>query len=151
MESSLVILSTNDDAVNIYLSIYCRRLNPEVRIISRITHERNIEAMHRAGADFVLSYAQLGAESVMSVIQGREPIIMGEGVEFRLLNLPGQLSGKTLIESGIGQATGLIVLAVHADAKVTANPPPDAVLPPGSKLSVLGTAEQIKEFKKLYY
>ena len=37
-EASLIILSTNDDAVNIYLSIYCRRLKPDARIVSRITH-----------------------------------------------------------------------------------------------------------------
>ena len=51
---SSVLLTTNDDAMNIYLAIYCRRLNPGLRIVSRITHERNVEAIHRAGADFVL-------------------------------------------------------------------------------------------------
>lgn len=50
-----VLLTTNDDAMNIFLAVYCRRLNPTLRIVSRITHERNVEAIHRAGADFVLS------------------------------------------------------------------------------------------------
>jgi Trk K+ transport system NAD-binding subunit len=59
-----VLLTTNDDAVNIYLAVYCRRLNADLRIVSRITHERNLEAIHRAGADFVLSYASLGVERV---------------------------------------------------------------------------------------
>jgi voltage-gated potassium channel len=148
MESSLVILSTNDDAVNIYLSIYCRKLNPDVRIISRVTHERNIEAMHRAGADFVLSYAQLGVESVMSVIQSRTPIVMGEGVEFRLLDLPKVLEGKTLQESEIGRRTGLIVLAIRRDGELIASPPPDTPLRRGTKLNVLGTVQQIKDFKR---
>ena len=57
---SSVLLTTNDDAMNIYLAVYCRRLNPSLRIVSRITHERNVEAIHRAGADFVLSYTTLG-------------------------------------------------------------------------------------------
>jgi Trk K+ transport system NAD-binding subunit len=35
-----VVLTTNDDATNIYLAVYCRRLNPELRIVSRITHEK---------------------------------------------------------------------------------------------------------------
>ncbi|HSI88279.1 MAG TPA: NAD-binding protein [Pyrinomonadaceae bacterium] len=150
MESSLVILSTNDDAVNIYLSIYCRKLNPDVRIISRVTHERNIEAMHRAGADFVLSYAQLGVESVMSVIQSRTPIIMGEGVEFRLLDLPKGLEGKTLQQSEIGKRTGLIVLAIRRDGELIASPPPDTRLRRGTKLNVLGTVQQIKDFKRVF-
>ena len=49
--------------MNIYLAVYCRRLKPDLRIVSRITHERNVEAIHRAGADFVLSYTSLGAET----------------------------------------------------------------------------------------
>jgi voltage-gated potassium channel len=152
MESSLVILSTNDDAVNIYLSIYCRRLNPEVRIISRITHDRNIEAIHRAGADFVLSYAPLGAESVMSMIQGRDPIIMGEGVELITIDLPTRLAGKTLMESKIGSKTGLIVLDIRQNGETIANPLPSTILPKGSTLDLLGTTEQlalfIKQFEK---
>jgi len=38
--------------------------NPDLRIISRITHEQNLEAVHRAGADFALGYSSLGAESI---------------------------------------------------------------------------------------
>ncbi len=45
-----VHLTTNDDAVNVYLWSYCRRLNPEPRIVSRITHERTLDAIYRAGA-----------------------------------------------------------------------------------------------------
>jgi Trk K+ transport system NAD-binding subunit len=150
MESSLVILSTNDDAVNIYLSIYCRRLNPDVRIVSRITHERNLEAIHRAGADFVLSYAPLGAESVMSLIQGREPVIMGEGVELFKVRLPLRLAGKTLEESRIGALTGLIVLAVQDGNEINANPFPSTLLPKNSKLSMLGTSEQLQRFIEVY-
>ena len=149
-ESSLVILSTNDDAVNIYLSIYCRRLNPDIRIVSRITYERNLEAIHRAGADFVLSYAPLGSESVISLLQGRDPVIMGEDVEFYFVNLPDNLAGKTLAESCIGPLTGLIVLAIHSGTEIIANPPPAIVLPKNSRLNVLGTAEQLQSFKDIF-
>jgi len=84
----------------------------------------------------------------MSVIQARTPIIMGEGVEFRLLDLPESLEGKTLEESAIGSRTGLIVLAINRNGELIASPPPDTVLEPGSKLSVLGTVPQIKSFKR---
>ncbi|MDQ4122702.1 MAG: NAD-binding protein [Acidobacteriota bacterium] len=145
-EASLVILSTNNDAVNIYLSIYCRRLKPDARIVSRITHERNLEAIHRAGADFVLSYAPLGAETIISLIQGRAPIIMGEGVELFTVRLPSRLAGKTLAESNIGSLTGLIVIAVRTDEETLASPPPWTVLPKNCRLSMLGTGEQLQSF-----
>ena len=147
-EASLVILSTNDDAVNIYLSIYCRRLKPDVRIVCRITHERNLEAIHRAGADFVLSYAPLGAESVISLIQRRDPVIMGEGVEFFTTDIPASLVGKTLKESKIGAKTGMIVLAIRENGDVSPNPLPDTILPRNSKLNILGTTKQLEKFKE---
>lgn len=147
MESSLVLLTTNDDAVNIYLSIYCRRLNPEVRIISRVTYSRNIEAVHRAGADFVLSYAPLGAESVIALVEKRNPIIMGEGVEFFTAIVPPSLAGQTLLDSGIGSTTGLIVLAIEVGTETIENPSPDTKLPAYARLDLLGTAEQMQVFR----
>ncbi|MBX3244594.1 MAG: NAD-binding protein [Acidobacteria bacterium] len=146
MESSLVLLTTNDDAVNIYLSIYCRRLNPEVRIISRITHDRNLEAIHRAGADFVLSYAPLGAESVMSIVQRRQPMILGEDVEFFNVKVPASIAGKTLTESGIGEKTGLIVLAIETPSETNTNPTPATTLPAKAALDLFGTTEQMQNF-----
>lgn len=148
-EASLVILSTNNDAVNIFLSIYCRRLKPDLRIVSRITHERNTEAIHRAGADFVLSYALLGAESVLSLILGREPIILGEGIEMFKIRLPSRLAGKTLEESRIGSLTGLIVLGIQTDAENIPNPLPSTILPLNSRISLLGTGEQLEKLKRL--
>lgn len=149
-ECSLVILSTNQDAVNIYLSIYCRRLNPDVRIVSRVTYDRNIEAIHRAGADFVLSYAPIGAEKLMSLIQGRESIMLGENIEFSNIALPKILAGKTLGESRIGELTGVIIVAVDAEVETIVNPRPDYRLEAGSRLNLLGTSEQLRLFNQAF-
>ena len=86
-----VVLTTNDDAMNIYLAVYCRRLNPELRIVSRITHEKNIEAIYRAGADFAISYASLGAENVFAHLHSRELLILGEGFELLCVLVPPPL------------------------------------------------------------
>ncbi len=149
-EASLAILSTNDDAVNVYLSIYCRRLNPDIRIVSRITHEMNLEAIHRAGTDFVLSYATLGAEAVLSSLLGREPLIVGEEVEMFHVPVPPLLAGKTLAESGIGAETGLIVLAVENGGSAAAALSPTLILPEDGKLTLLGTPLQLMEFKRRF-
>ncbi len=149
-EASLVILSTNSDAVNIYLSIYCRKLNPDIRIVSRITHERNLEAIHRAGADFVLSYAPLGAESIVSLVQGRDPVVIGEGVELFNIRVPIRIAGRTLAESRIGEDTGLLVLAIRTENYVAANPLPETTIPADARLTVLGTIEQFLKFKEKF-
>lgn len=149
-DAPAVLLTTNDDSTNIYLSVYCRRLNPEVRIISRITHERNLEAVHRAGADFVLSYSALGAESAFSVLQARGLMMLGAGVEVFQADVPAALSGKTLKDSAIGARTGLNVIAVVADGKTVANPPATLALPEGGELLMVGLHDQRLKFFKTY-
>jgi Trk K+ transport system NAD-binding subunit len=149
-EAPAVLLTTNDDAVNIYLSVYCRRLSPGIRIVSRITHSRNLEAIHRAGADFVLSYASLGVESVFSFLHGREPVILGGGVDYFDVLLPHALEGMTLAESAIGARTGLVVIAVKTLDSTTTNPPSSTRLTPGSRLLLLGRSEQHQAFVDLF-
>jgi Trk K+ transport system NAD-binding subunit len=149
-EAPTVILSTNDDSINVYLAAYCRRLNPELRIISRITHDRSLEAIHRAGADFVLSYTTLGAESVISAVQGRGLMMLGSGVELFQLDIPKTLVGKTISETQIGARTGLTVIAVQNGAGLEANPSPKKPLPPEGELLVLGTPDQRQEFITLF-
>ena len=61
-----VIISTNDDDMNIYLTIYCRRLRPDIQIISRANTDKNISTLRRAGADLVMSYTSLTANAVFN-------------------------------------------------------------------------------------
>jgi Trk K+ transport system NAD-binding subunit len=145
-----VVISGNDDATNIFLAIYCRRLNPDVRIVSRINAERNLEAIHRAGADAVLSYSTLAVQSVLSIVQGSDTVILGEGVDVFVEPVPPSLVGKTLVESGIGAHTGLNVIAVQSAEEVLANPAASTQLGSGSELVMLGTPEQHHVFRNRF-
>ncbi len=145
-KAGAVLLTTADDAVNIYLAVYCRRLRRELNIVSRVTHERNIEAIYRAGSDYLLSYASLGRECVVAMLLGREPIMVGEGADFFAAAIPASLQGRTLAESQIGTRTGLIVIAVEEGSRMATNPGPGSILPAGGRLLMLGTAEQRRSF-----
>ena len=149
-ETSSVVLTTNSDAINIYLAVYCRRLNPDLRIVSRITHQRNIEAIHRAGADFVLSYAHLGVETIISILRGRDLVLLGEGIDFFVLDLPSSLVGRSLADADLRRRTGLNVIGLDTTDGVVTNPPPELPLPKGSKLLALGTREQRRSFGEIF-
>ena len=149
-ETPCILLTTHDDAMNVYLTVYCRRLNPNARILTRVTHERNVEAIQRAGADFVLSYASLGVQTVYSIVQGRELIVLGEGVDLFYVPLPQSLADKTLADAGIGARTGLNVIGVQKDGQLVTNLPPDQRLVKGSSLVALGSAEQWERFSAVY-
>jgi voltage-gated potassium channel len=145
-----VLLTTNDDAMNIYLAVYCRRLNAQLRIVSRITHERNVEAVHRAGADFVLSYTSLGVESIMSLVNGDAAVTLGEGVRLFELRVPPSLAGKPLSKTGIGSLTGLSVVAVEDHEVLTTQLTAETVLPQRGKLLMLGSAGQHQRFVETF-
>jgi voltage-gated potassium channel len=149
-EAASVLLTTNDDAMNIYLAVYCRRLNPGLRIVSRITHERNVEAIHRAGADFVLSYTTLGIEAVMSLLRGYEPVLLGEGVELFSIPMPRSLAGTALRDSGIGSRTGLSVVAVQQGDRLVTQLSADTPLPGNGTLLMLGSPEQRRLFAQAF-
>jgi voltage-gated potassium channel len=145
-----VVLTTNDDATNIFLAVYCRRLNPQARIVSRITEEWNLEAIHRAGADFALSHGSLAAKSVLSRVQANELVVLGEGADLFVETVPEALENRTLADSGIGAQTGLNVIALRANGTSITNPPASTKLAKEAELVMLGTIAQHQEFVKVF-
>ena len=145
-----VLLTTNDDAMNVYLAVYYRRLKPDLRIVSRITHNRNLEAIHRAGADFALSYSSLGAEAVVSLIEGHELVILGGDVDLFSVHLPPSLENKTLAETGIGSRTGLSVVAIQQDGQLVTNLRASMQLEAGAELIMLGSVQQRRAFAEAF-
>ncbi len=141
-----VLLTTNNDGMNIYLAVYCRRLRSDVRIVSRINHEWNMESIQRAGADLALSYANLGVQVLHSLVLGDETLILGEGVELHREPVPLALVGKTLAESRIGAETGLAVVAVRQGESLITNPGASQTLAEGAELLMIGSAEQVRTF-----
>ncbi len=145
-----ILLTTHDDAMNVYLTVYCRRLNPDARILTRVTHERNIDAIRRAGADFVLSYASLGVQIVTSIVRDRELMVLGEGVEVFYIPLPRSLAGKTIAETEIGARTGLNVIGIDRGGQVRTDLTAGEVLEADSTLVTIGGPEQRGAFRELY-
>ncbi len=150
LEAPSVLLSTNDDSMNIYLASYCYQLNKNLRIVSRISEARNIDIIHRAGADFVLSYATLGSLAVLSIIKGQKLTILGEGVNLFISPVPKSLVGKTLAESGIGAKTGLSVIAINENQKVITQLTAITELTQGAEIVMIGNAEMKHEFNLLF-
>lgn len=145
-----VLLTTNRDEANIYLASYTRRLSPEAQIVSRITHERNLPSIQRAGADLTLSYSTLGVESLFSLLHDRPAVILGQGIGFHDLPCPASLEGLTLVESRIGSRTGLIVMGLEVEGELVTDLKGATVLVPGCTLLTIGTEDQLEAFREAY-
>ena len=146
-----VVLSANDDAVNIFLAVYCRRLNPDTRIVSRITHERNLEAIHRAGADYVLSHTTLAVQSLLGMLRGTAATIVGEGIDLISEPVPRSLVGRSIAESDIREKSGLNVVAIRREeGGVVELPSPGTQLTADGELVMFGTTAQHHAFREAF-
>jgi voltage-gated potassium channel len=145
-----VIITTHDDAMNIYLSFYCRQLRPDIQIIARASEVLTIPKLHRAGADQIGSDAARGASTIMNLLQPYEGSLFSTDLNIFLVPIPSVLAGKTLIESTLREKTGCIVMAIKVDSEFLTNPDPTMPLPRAGELVIAGSLEAEKIFKEEY-
>jgi Trk K+ transport system NAD-binding subunit len=144
-EAPSVFITTHDDDINIYLTIYCRRLRPDTQIISRATLDRNISKLHEAGADIVMSYASLAVNTVINILKPNEVLMLTEGLNVFRVHLPTMLIGKSLQETGLREKTGCSVVAIHSGGTMKISPNPYIPLKEDSELILIGIADAEKK------
>jgi len=149
-ETTTVIITTHDDAMNIYLTFYCRQLRSDIQIITRATHERSVAKLHMAGADLVLSYASMGANSIINLLNPDEITMFTEGLNIFSLTVPESLAGKTLVKSNIRELTGCSVIALKKEKILVAGPDPALPLDGQDELILIGTTDSERKFLELF-
>jgi len=149
-EAPSVIITTHNDAMNIYLTIYCRRLRPDIQIISRANLDRNISKLHRAGADLVMSYASMGADIIINILKPGEILMFQEGLNIFRAPVHSSLVGKSLLENQIRKHTGCSVIAINTRGRLSINPDPSIPLGKNDEMVLIGTADAEKHFIAKY-
>jgi voltage-gated potassium channel len=145
-DAPTVIITTRDDDTNIYLTIYCRKLRPDLQIITRSTMETNTVRMHRAGADFVMSYASMGANILFNLLRKENILMVAEGLNIFRVPLPHPLVGLQLQESGIRENTDCSVVAVRRAGEMILSPDPDLRLLSEDELVLIGSVDAEEKF-----
>jgi Trk K+ transport system NAD-binding subunit len=145
-----MVITTHDDDLNVYLTIYCRRLRPDIQIISRSTRDRNVSTLHRAGADFVLSYASMGATAIFNYLRRTGVVVVAEGLNLAETQVPDALAGKTLAQAAIPSETGCSVVALRSGTGMMINPDPATLLQGGAEIILIGTPEAEQRFMQRY-
>lgn len=145
-----VVVTTHDDDMNVYLTLYCRRLRPDIQIVSRATFEKNVETLYRAGADFVLSLATLGSTALFNLLEHGGALTLTEGLNLFEAQVPKELDGKSLAESDLRRETGCTVVALLQEGGMRVNPDPNAPLTAGTKAVLIGSPEAEARFVERY-
>lgn len=145
-----VIITTRSDATNIYLTIYCRKLRPDIQIISRANFAASIRKLHAAGADLVMSYASMAANMIINLLKPGEQVMLAEGLNVFSVETHSSLVGKSLAESHIRRQTGCNVIAVHDEGRMIINPDPSFRFGKDNELIMVGTTEAERNFFKAF-
>lgn len=148
--ATAVLVTTHEDDMNVYLTLYCRRLRPSVQIIARAVHEQNVTTLHRAGADVVLSYASLGATAIWNTLGINHRVVLAEGFELFAVPVPGELIGRNLHDPEISQQTGCHIAAVTDLAETEIFPGDEVPAGPGHQLLVMGNRSDERRFRERY-
>jgi voltage-gated potassium channel len=136
--ASAIVVTTHEDDMNLYLTLYCRRLRPEAEILGRVNLDRNLSTMHRAGADFVLSYASMGATEAWNALRSDSTVLLAEGlVAFRVPIPPGMI-GRTLRELDLPETCGCTLIGVVQTEGCVTDIGPDVPLPEAGDLILVG-------------
>ncbi len=150
METSTVLITTNDDDLNVYLTIYSRKLRPDAQIITRVTADRNVSNLHRAGADFVMSYASMGANAMVNLMKRSEVLMLAEGLDLFKVKVPPSLAGKTVAEAGVRERSQVSIAALVRGEQMHVNPEPDTILDADAEMVLIGSEEAEGDFLRIF-
>ncbi|PLX94601.1 MAG: potassium transporter TrkA [Desulfuromonas sp.] len=145
-----LIVTTNDDNTNVFLTLASRQLQPHLRVVARANREENVDQLYAAGADFVVSNASVGASILLNLLEAKASAFVTEGVSVFRRALPESLVGKSLIDSQIRPRCGCSVVALlptKGEEAAQLSPQPETLLM-GGELLLIGSPEQEETFDR---
>ncbi len=150
-----LIAAVGTDAENVYAVLTARVVRPDLFIIARVESDDAEHKLRRAGADRVISPYHIGAShmaqsalrpAVVDFVQlatssGHLDLSMEQ---VRIQERSG-LVGQTIVDAGIRQKFGVIIVAIRrADGTMDFNPAPDSMIRAGDEMVVLGRPQSVK-------
>src|SRR5437764_1944208 len=67
-----VILALNSDDATLFATVIVRDAAPNVTVIARVNHSRNLDNIYRAGADYALSISDISGEMLSARLLHRK-------------------------------------------------------------------------------
>ncbi|MGZ7132813.1 MAG: potassium channel family protein [Halobacteriota archaeon] len=155
-EASTLLVTVNSDMDAIYTTLVARKLNPQMDIVCRAIRPQAVEKLYQAGADYVLSQSIVAGQVLVKFLAPRplgtqlREVLLSE--DMKVLEYPPgpSLVGRSLEHLRVRSRTGCTIVAITTNGATTPNPDPHQVIPEDSFLTVIGTREQIREFKRVF-
>jgi len=155
--ASGLVAATTTDAINIYIILTARSLNPKLKIIARAAEEEAEKHLYTAGADSVISPYKFAGYRIAQTFMRPNVVDFFDTamnqqrpleIEEVKVSRGARFVGKTLEGSRIRQELGVIVLAIKGEnAPMRFNPPPDAMIHEGDHLIAMGDPAGLRKLE----
>ncbi|MBO8128998.1 MAG: potassium channel protein [Peptococcaceae bacterium] len=151
-----VITTLPDDAGNVFITITCKDLNPNIKVITRSQKTKGAEKLYRAGADTVISPAAMaGNRMVLTALKpssvefiktlvGKNELVLEE----IRVSPTSYLVGKPLKESRLREDFAAQLLVIKRGDQNILAITPEEVIQAGDILILFGTSDKLSELKK---
>ena len=158
-KAKALIISLQNDADNIVISLTARELNPSIHIVSKASHDSSEKKLHSAGAQSVVKPYSLGGIHLANLVTRPYVIeflelITGVGdhnlklEEFTFKELKNEYKNKTIKELNIRKNTGATVIGLKDPEKgFIFNPDSDLIIDEGDIMILFGSDESITNFR----
>jgi voltage-gated potassium channel len=154
-----LVAAATTDAINLYIVLTARTLNPKLKIIARASEEDAEKHLRTAGADTVLSpYTFVGHRIAQSFLRPhvidfldtatRRDRKLDWEIEEVLVTAGSRFAGQTIAGSRIRQDMNVIVLAIKRSDGMRFNPAPEDRIEPGDFLIAMGEPDGLHRLEK---
>lgn len=154
-----LVVTTSNDATNMYIVLSARLANPALFIVSRAVDEANVAKLTRAGANRAMSPYAIGGKRLAHLILSPSVVDFFEtamhrgaeslNIEEIAIGAESPLAGRTLADVHIPQSSGATLLAVLRDGAPVVGLQGSFALRAGDFLIALGTRDQLEKLEQL--
>lgn len=156
-----VVVASDDDADNLYISLSARHVRSDIQIVARASDADAEKKLLLAGADrVVMPYTAAGRTMANLVLKPQvmsflDAVTTATGPDLHMaeIEMPQTCAnaGRTIRDIRVRHETGAIIVALRKrDGTFDTTPEPDAVIEPGDVIVGVGTTEELQRLEDLF-
>ncbi len=144
-----VVLAIDSDVSTLFATVFLHDQCYGVPILARVNMSENLEKIHRAGADFALSFSQVASSLMAGRLLGRQALELDP--QLKLLKTSGEvLAGRHPAELKIRSRTGCSIIAVERGEKLLTGLDEDFRFEATDAVYVCGGQDAVDRFENLF-
>jgi len=142
----VIVLALDTDEATLFATVIMKDMAPDVPVIARVSHPRNVERIYLAGADFALSLSHIAGQLLARRLLGEEAVTIDLALKV-LKTAPQGLVGHHPAETSIRDRTGCSVVAVERGDDLLVEFPPEFRFAETDQMYVCGSDVAVRRFQ----